>query len=57
VQKVESRTKLDTVAGANWIKTVIDADKPDRVLIDLGGVGAGTYDLLRDWGYGEVVRG
>jgi hypothetical protein len=57
VQKVESRTKLDTVAGANWIKTVIDADKPDRVFIDLGGVGAGTYDLLRDWGYGEVVRG
>lgn len=51
VKKVESREKLDTVAGANWIKTVIDADKPDRVFVDVGGIGAGVYDLLNAWGY------
>jgi hypothetical protein len=48
--KKESRTKLDVVAGANWIKQVIDADKPDRVFIDVGGLGAGTFDILQSWG-------
>jgi hypothetical protein len=57
VSKIESKGKLDTVAGANWIKQVIDADKPDRVFIDVGGVGAGVYDILNNWGapYSEVV--
>jgi hypothetical protein len=50
VEKVESRTKLDNVAGANWVKQVIDADKPDRVFIDVGGVGAGVFDILKSWG-------
>lgn len=52
VQKVESKSKLDVVAGANWVKEVIDRDKPKRVFIDVGGVGAGVYDLLNSWGYG-----
>jgi hypothetical protein len=52
VQKVESKSKLDVVAGANWVKQVIDSDKPARVFIDVGGVGAGVYDLLNSWGYG-----
>lgn len=51
VQKVESKTKLDVVAGANWVKQVIDSDKPARVFIDVGGVGAGVFDLLKSWGY------
>lgn len=57
VFKKESRQKLDTVAGANWIKQVIDHDKPDRVFIDVGGLGAGVYDILNNWGepYSAVV--
>lgn len=51
VRKVESKSKLDTVAGANWIKQVIDVERPDRVFIDVGGIGAGVYDLLNAWGY------
>lgn len=50
VLKRESRSKLDIVAGANWIKQVIDLDRPDRVFIDVGGLGAGTYDILQSWG-------
>jgi hypothetical protein len=59
VEKIESRGKIDTVAGANWIKQVIDRDDPDRVFIDLGGVGAGTYDILASWGdpYETIVKG
>lgn len=51
VRKIESKGKLDTVAGANWIKRVVDDDKPARVFVDVGGMGAGVYDLLNAWGY------
>lgn len=51
VRKIESKSKLDTVAGANWIKQVIDSDKPARVFIDVGGIGAGVFDLVKSWGY------
>jgi len=54
VEKIESKSKLDTVAGANWLRTVIDEDKPARVFIDVGG-SPGVYDLLKSWGYDEVV--
>jgi len=57
VSKIDSRNKLDNVAGANWIKQVIDADKPAKVFIDVGGVGAGVYDILNSWGapYSKIV--
>lgn len=51
IEKRESKSKIDVVAGANWIKQVIDTDKPARVFIDVGGVGGGVYDLLKSWGY------
>lgn len=56
--RVESRTKLDAVAGANWIKQVIDVDRPSRVFVDVGGYGAGVVDILHSWGglYKERVR-
>jgi hypothetical protein len=57
VNKIESKAKLDTVAGANWIRQVIDTDKPARVFVDVGGVGAGVVDILHSWGwkYRETV--
>lgn len=54
VEKIESKAKLDTVAGANWMRTLIDTDKPARVFIDVGG-SPGVYDLLKSWGYDNVV--
>ncbi len=50
VIKLESKGKIDTVQGANWIKAVIDSDKPARVFIDVGGIGAGVVDILNSWG-------
>lgn len=50
VSKVESKSKIDVVQGANWIKQVIDTDKPARVFVDVGGVGAGVVDILHSWG-------
>lgn len=57
VLKKQSRMKIDVVAGANWIKNVIDEDKPTRVFIDVGGVGGGVYDILKSWGepYSKIV--
>lgn len=56
VEKVESRSKLDTMSGAGWAKQVIDTEKPARMFIDVGGVGAGVYDRLVEMGYGNIVR-
>ena len=58
IPKIESKSKLDNVAGANWVRQIIDADKPERVFIDVGGVGAGVVDILHSWGgkYKTIVR-
>ena len=56
--RVESKTKLDTVQSAGWLKKTIDDEKPARVFIDVGGVGAGVYDQLMHMGepYCDVVK-
>lgn len=48
--KIESKTKLDNVAGASYVRTIIDKEKPTKVFIDVGGQGAGVYDVLVSWG-------
>lgn len=55
--KVTSRTKLNTMESAGWLKQVIDAAKPRRVFIDVGGVGAGVYDRMMEWGrpYSNII--
>jgi hypothetical protein len=53
--KKENRMKLDTMQGAGWAKSVIDAEKPARMFIDVGGIGAGVYDRLCEMGYGNIV--
>ena len=50
LEKVESKSKIDTVQAAGWVKQVIDKDKPAKVFIDVGGVGAGVYDQLMHMG-------
>jgi hypothetical protein len=56
IEKIEARAKLDTMAAAGWLKQVIDKDKPKRAFIDVGGVGAGIFDRLREMGFGDIVR-
>lgn len=55
VLSVESRMGLDTMAQVGWLKQVIDTEKPARVFVDVGGVGAGVYDRLKEMGYGKTV--
>jgi hypothetical protein len=58
VERVESKVKLDTVQAAGWARQVIDRDKPARMFIDVGGVGAGVYDQLQHMGepYSTIVE-
>lgn len=53
---VESRRGLDLMAQAGWLGQVIQKERPKRLFIDVGGVGAGLYDRLIEMGHGEVVR-
>ena len=57
VMKVVSRRRLDTMEAAGWAKHVIDADRPKKFFVDVGGVGAGVYDRLKEWGepYASIV--
>ena len=59
IEWVERRYKLDTIQGANWVKQLIEQHTPAKVFIDLGNMGAGVVDLLRDWGgvYARTVEG
>lgn len=59
VMKVEARLGLSIPEGAAWVKSIIDAERPAAVFIDMGGLGAGTYDLLVGWGekYEKIVSG
>ena len=49
--------KLDNVAVANLATNFIHEDKPHRLFMDIGGQGAGVYDILKDRGFGEIIRG
>ena len=51
VERVERRYKLDTMESVGWCKQVIDAEQPAKFFIDVGGLGAGVYDRLKEMGY------
>jgi hypothetical protein len=57
VSKIEKRAKTSVVEGANWLKQIIDVDKPARAFVDVGGVGGGVVDILHSWGapYDQIV--
>jgi hypothetical protein len=50
LERIERRYKLDTVQGANWVRSIVEQDHPAKVFLDVGGQGAGVVDLLHDWG-------
>ena len=56
-QKIVRKHRIDNVAGANWVKSIIDQEHPVRVFIDVGGQGSGVVDILRDFGepYSNLV--
>src|SRR5260370_12175893 len=55
VTRIVSRRGLDTMEAAGWAKQVIDADKPEKFFVDVGGGRAGVYD--RPQGCGATYTG
>lgn len=55
ILKVESRRGLDTMETTGWINRIIDEEKPDRVNLDVGGMGVGIYDRLIEMGHRRNV--
>jgi hypothetical protein len=51
IEKVETHRGLDLMQLAGMIKNIAEKDKPDRIAIDVTGLGVGLYDRLR-----EVMR-
>jgi len=45
----------DTMALVGIVKRCIDVERPTKVFIDVGGIGAGVYDRLIEMGYGRTV--
>lgn len=54
--KIESFSNLDNVKVANLVTNIILSEHPARVNIDVGGLGAGVYDILADRGYSHIVQ-
>ncbi len=50
VHWIDSKSKIDTVSGANWVRQMMELHKPKRTFVDVGGLGAGVVDLLNSWG-------
>ena len=55
--KFDVYRNLDNVEVANVATNMIETYHPTKVFIDVGGVGGGVYDILKDRGFKEVVRG
>jgi hypothetical protein len=53
--KKESYTKIDTMELVGRVANIISNERPDKVFIDVGGLGAGVYDRLLELGYGDIV--
>lgn len=52
---LESYLKKDTMEVAGIVHRIIIEEKPAKVCIDIGGLGAGVYDRLKELGHGDVI--
>lgn len=52
---LQSYSKKDTMEVCGLINRIITDEKPTKVLIDIGGLGAGVYDRLKELGHGDLL--
>lgn len=59
VIKVEYRNKINHEEAVAWLRKIIDEDRPARMNIDAGNIGANVVTSLKNLGakYVEIVRG
>lgn len=52
---LERMPKRDTMAVVGRLVSLIRQERPARIFLDIGGLGAGIYDRLAELGYGTIV--
>jgi hypothetical protein len=53
--KLESHSKKDTMQVVGIVGQIIATEKPAKVFIDVGGLGAGVVDRLKELGHDSVI--
>jgi hypothetical protein len=56
VPSIDSYHGKDTMEVVGLVVKIINAESPGRVFVDVGGLGAGVVDRLRELGYGQIVE-
>jgi hypothetical protein len=56
VYGLETYHNLNTMEIVGALRRIIDKERPQKVMVDVIGIGAGIYDRLRELGY-EMVEG
>jgi hypothetical protein len=51
----ESHRGKDTMQLAGLVAAIITEERPRKLFVDIGGLGAGVYDRLKELGHGDVV--
>jgi hypothetical protein len=54
---LQSYIKKDTMEVAGIVHRAIEDGKPDKVFVDIVGLGAGVYDRLVELGHGDILVG
>lgn len=52
---LQSYSKKDTMEVCGIVHRIIVEENPSKVCIDIGGLGAGVYDRLKELGHGDVI--
>ena len=50
VQRIEFYSKIELMQLVGWVNLIADEEKPDKIIIDMIGVGAGVLDRLNEMG-------
>lgn len=54
---LETYVKKDTMEIVGIVNNIINNERPAKVFVDIGGLGAGIVDRLKELGHGQVVIG
>jgi len=55
ITKIKTFKHIDTMELAGKVAMIIRDESPDKVFVDVGGLGAGVYDRLAELGHKRVV--
>ena len=55
VANMEKFDNIDVYALAKACKATADREKPELIKVDVVGIGSGVADILRGWGYENVI--